>query len=191
MKFRSAPAPLGFGNFDGWFTKADGTVDTQAGSHPYELTIALSFSSGKRTYVLEYPSEYPSGGEARDLVVNLPPGIVGDPGAVPQCTRREFDGSEGANPGEHCPADSQIGFDTAELNGGIMHTFPLYNLVPPAGMPAQFAFNFEGISTFLDAGVRTGGDNGVSDTVDNVAQRALSFNTTTIWGDSGGTWDGG
>jgi hypothetical protein len=183
VTFSATPAPLGFGSFDGWFTNANGTTDTQAGSHPYELTVALSFNT-----LLEDDhehSENPAGGEARDVTVNLPPGIVGDPGAVPQCTRREFDGSEGENPGEHCPLDSMVGYDTPEIFGDIAVRFPVYNLVPPAGIPAQFAFDYEGIATFLDAGVRTGGDNGISEKVENVAQREVTFNTTTIWGDPG------
>jgi hypothetical protein len=183
VKYSSAPAPLGFENFESWFTNANGTADTQAGSHPYDFTVEMSFSSiAKRG--TEY-LEYPSGGEPRDIIVNLPPGIVGDPGAVPQCTRREFDGGNGESPGERCPEDSLIGFDTAEIQGRLAHTFPVYNLVPPAGIPAQFAFNFEGIQTFLDAGVRTGGDNGITEKVENVAQRALTYNIITVWGTPG------
>ena len=35
----SAPAGFGFAGLDAWFTNADGTSATQAGSHPYEVTI--------------------------------------------------------------------------------------------------------------------------------------------------------
>jgi hypothetical protein len=183
IKFSSVPASLGFENFESWFTNANGTADTQAGSHPYELSVAMGFTTiGERG--TEY-SEDAADGEPRDLVVNLPPGIVGDPSAIPQCTRREFDGDEGEAAGEHCPEDSLIGFDTAEVYGNRSVSFPVYNLVPPAGIPAQFAFNFNGIATFLDAGVRTGGDNGISTKVDNIAQRELSLNAITIWGDPG------
>jgi hypothetical protein len=183
VAFGVVPAPLGIGNFDSWFTNADGTVDTQAGSHPYELTVAMSFSTVRE--VGEGHTEFPSNGEARNVTVNLPPGVVGDPGAVPQCTRREFDGSEGEEPGEHCPENSLIGFDTAELYGTQDISFPVYNLVPPAGIPAQFAFNFQGTSTFLDAGVRTGGDNGITEKVDNIAQRDITLNSITVWGTPG------
>ena len=84
------PAPLGFANADAWVTNADGTVDTQAGSHPYELTVAFATNSTG----VGGGQEKPSGGEPRLLDVNIPPGIVGEPGAVPKCTRRQFDGFE-------------------------------------------------------------------------------------------------
>jgi hypothetical protein len=184
ITFSSQPAGLGFSRLDAWFTNADGTADTQAGSHPYELTVAFSFNStGLGAY-----AELPAVGETRDLTVNLPPGIVGNPTAVPQCTRRQFDGGEEGNlPGEDCPADSLVGTDSVEINGlgSITKTFAVYNMVPPAGIPAQFAFTWNGLSTFLDAGVRSGGDNGITEHVDNIAQRALLFNTITIWGDPG------
>lgn len=59
----------------------------------------------------------------------------------------------------------------------------MYNLVPPKNMPAQFAFTLFGINTFLDAGVRTGGDNGITEHVDNIVETPnISGNTTTLWG---------
>jgi hypothetical protein len=45
VTFSSTGAGLGFSNFDGWLSNADGTADTQAGSHPYSLTIAFSANS--------------------------------------------------------------------------------------------------------------------------------------------------
>ncbi|HEX5851721.1 MAG TPA: hypothetical protein VFY36_01390, partial [Solirubrobacteraceae bacterium] len=58
----------------------DGSTDTQAGSHPFQLTSTLglntTFGSG-----FEGPAALP-----KDLHVALPPGLVGNPGAVPQCT---------------------------------------------------------------------------------------------------------
>ena len=59
---------------------------------------------------------------------------------------------------------------------------PVYNLVPPPGVAAEFAFSLDGISTFLDARVRSGGDYGITEHVNNVARRQIVFNTITIWG---------
>jgi hypothetical protein len=63
--------------------------------------------------------------------------------------------------------------------------FPVYNMVPPPGVPAQFAFSLAGISTYLDAAVRSGRDYGISEHVNNITQREVTFNTITIWGEPG------
>ena len=36
----------GFADFDAWLSNADGTTDTQAGSHPYSLTVAFALTAG-------------------------------------------------------------------------------------------------------------------------------------------------
>ncbi len=169
--YGSGFAGLGIANFDGWLTNVDGTADTQAGSHPYSFTVA--FATNSRGYGLG--KELPTVGEPHALNVNLPPGLVGEPGAVPKCPRQQFDG-------ENCPPDTQIGTDYASPSGNGLVPFNIYNLVPPPGVAAQFAFSFNGTSVFLEAGVRSGGDNGITVHADPVAERKVVFNTATIWG---------
>lgn len=164
-------APLGFAGFDGWISNADGTTDTQAGSHPFSLTIALAPNSAGAGGGKEAPTV----GEAHALNVNLPPGLIGEPGAVPECTREAFDGSE-------CSSASEVGADVVSTSGPNLLNIPIYNLVPPPGVAAQFAFTFNGTSVFLDAGVRSGGDNGITEHVNPVGQRKVVFDSATIWG---------
>src|ERR1700728_394399 len=172
------PAPLGFANADAWATNADGTIDTQAGSHPYELTVAFAMNSTGLSNREEY-NEEPSGGQPRALDANLTPGVVGEPGAVPKCTRKQFDGKE-------CPLNTLIGenYPSPSGEGGILAGLQpqeVFNLVPPPGIAAEFAFSLEGIQVFLDARVRSGGDYGITEHA-NVPERKIVFNTTTIWG---------
>ncbi len=186
VRFSGEEAPFGFSGFGAWLTNADGSADTQAGSHPYEMTIA--FAVNERGQGLE--EEVPAGGETQQVVVNLPPGIVGDPTAVPRCPRRQFDSEASVNDphaGEPtCPASTQIGVDESIVQGFHV-SFKVYNLVPPPGIAAQFGFNFEGTDVFLNAGVRSGGptpldsDYGISVHA-LVPQKAVLFNATTIWG---------
>jgi hypothetical protein len=167
--FSSEEAGLGFANADVWVTNADGTTDTQAGSHPYEVTTVFA------TNVHDVPGyELPTGGEPHALNVNLPAGLVGEPGAVPECPRELFDAEEGF------PPDTEIGADSPLVPGSLGH-FPVYNLVPPPGVAAEFGFVFSGTRTFLDAKVRSGGDYGITEHV-NVPQYGVRFNTITIWG---------
>jgi hypothetical protein len=174
IRIGSTASGLGFSNFDTWFSNPDGTIDTQAGSHPYELTVAYAVNT-----VSEEGYNVPTGGEEHDIDVNLPPGLVGNPNAVPQCTREQFDGGESGSP--ECPASSQVGEDLVYVAGAGAR-LPVYNLVPPAGVAAQFAFVLSGQALFLDAGVRTGADNGITEHANNVPQLTINFNETTIWG---------
>ena len=178
--FSSTPAELGFSNVDGWFTNADGTSDVQAGSHPYALTVAFALNNTR-----EGEEETPAGGEARGLDFKLPPGLVGNPTAVPECSRELFDDGEIAIE-EHqgCPASSQIGLVRVLAKGlGKGGVFPVFNIVPPPGVAALFGFEITGGATvFLDARVRSGGDDGITEHVQNAPQRQALFSSVTIWG---------
>jgi hypothetical protein len=171
--FGAGPPSAGFANFDGWITNEDGTVDTQAGSHPYELTMVF----GTNLEEVEGTEEV-AGGEAQALDTNLPPGLVGEPSAVPECSREQFD--VGSESGGGCPADTMIGEDIATIQAGGGR-FDVYNLVPPPGVAAEFAFDFSGTHTFLDARVRSGGDYGITEHT-NIPQLKVLQNTITIWG---------
>src|ERR1700728_1922172 len=173
MHYGVGPAPLGFANADAWVTNADGTVDTQAGSHPYELTVAFATNSTG----VGGGQEKPSGGEPRFLDVNLPPGIVGEPGAVPKCKRSQPAGFA-------CPSNTQIGENYPSVSGAGLTPQPVYNMVPPPGVAAEFAFDFNGINVFVDARIRSGGNYGITEHA-NIPQRKIVFNTTTIWGNPG------
>jgi hypothetical protein len=175
------PATFGFQGLDGWAGNPDGTTDLQAGSHPYDLSFSFDLNTvherGERGPLL------PAGGEPRNIVVNLPPGLVGNPTAVPECTRLQFDEEE-------CPAPTQVGVDTADLFAQGQDTLlpphepiPVYNLVPPPGMPAQFAFNLVGVQTFIDASVRSGGDYGLTANARGLVQKHVMGNRITFWGE--------
>jgi hypothetical protein len=82
----------------------DGTIDTQAGSHPYDFTVHFDLKTDAEGH-----SE---GGEMRDVLVNLPPGFIGNPQAVPRCPRQKF---EGGSP--QCPVSTQVGILRATVVG--------------------------------------------------------------------------
>jgi len=173
-------APFGFAGWHVWFSNANGTLDTQAGSHPYEATFNFSLND-----ILDEENGWSAAGggvralgnplEVRNIKVKLPPGFVGDPNAVPLCTRQEFDG-------EKCPAASQVGILTTTILGGGLTRFRVYNVAPPAGVPNELAFTLGGVETRLDTGVRSGSDYGLTTQIDNVPQRSVIDSTLTLWG---------
>ncbi len=106
-----ATAGVGFGvkSFEVSFLNKDGTPDTQAGSHPYEMVTNIVFNSrflraepGADSLYLNEPN-----GTLKDLVVDLPPGLIGDPNATAKkCTLKQLDGQGNGN---ECPIESQLG----------------------------------------------------------------------------------
>ena len=179
---------FGFQSFDVSFTEAPppnsppetlGAPDTRPGSHPYQMNLA--FALNHRFNQLG-GQELSDGKEVRNLDINLPPGMVGDPSAVPQCTRQQLDAEFFG-----CPASAQIGLITAGLAVGGSNltefTFPLYNMAPPANTPAEFAFSFSGIHGIIDAAVRPGNRQyGVTLHVYNITQREIVLSHAAIWG---------
>ena len=177
VTFGSGAAGLGFANIDAWLTNADGTSDLEAGSHPYETTVAFALN----TVLNERKEEEPAGGDPHDIDVRLPPGLVGNPNAATQCSRKEFEAGELAEPGVGCPASSQVGVDTANAAAHML-TLPIYNMVPPPGVAAQFAFVIENVRTYLDARVRSGGNYGITVHTDDLVQDKVVANVATFWG---------
>jgi hypothetical protein len=167
------PARAGLSRWDTWLSNADGTIDTQAGSHPYELTTIFELATG----VDGKGNGFLVGGEARNLEVRLPPGFLGNTLAVPQCTRAQLaTGTRG-----NCPQASQVGRLESDLFSTRVIS-EVFNMVPPPGEPAEFGFVFESVLVYIDFQVRTGGDYGITAHVDNIAQRQAVGGILTIWG---------
>jgi hypothetical protein len=141
-----AQAAFGLKEFTVTATNSEGTADFQAGSHPdYTLSFAMNLDAE------EEPEE-----ELRDLIVNLPPGFVGNPTVVPRCTGEQF---EGAVP--NCPPDTQIGVAHIRLAFIGPIAGPVYNLTPPYGVPASLGFSVIGYNSFQEASLRSDGDFGL------------------------------
>jgi hypothetical protein len=171
----AAKPSFGLASWDGWFSKADGELDTQAGSHPYQATFSFDLSTifDEAIGQLAIP-----GVGAKTVEVELPPGFVGDPTAVPQCPREQFEA-------EKCSLESVIGTTTAYFTTLPGLGVQVFNLVPPPGVPAEFGFSLQGLNTYLDASVRSGSDYGISEHSSDIAQRAIDHVVTILWGDPG------
>jgi hypothetical protein len=163
---------FGFAGFDAWFSNANGTTDTQAGSHPYQAVFSFDLNQfGAKS----------AGGSLRNLSVELPPGLVGDTNAVAQCTRQQLLASLTGG----CPASTQVGVDSPALPeaGGAPFTpeVPVYNMVPPPGVPVEFGFTALGVNVLLDAQVRSGSDYGITEEVPDLGFAPVG-DTLTVWG---------
>ncbi|HEX6206486.1 MAG TPA: hypothetical protein VFZ29_11840 [Solirubrobacterales bacterium] len=174
LVFRPDPDTFGFTQIPVFPEFGDFT--RQAGSHP-DFTFTFSLPSDPDRVVDGVPSPGPA--EAiHSLDLDLPPGMIGDPGAVTQCDFRDF-----AVPGageSQCPLSSQVGTADISLPGHALAG--VYNLSHGPDLPARFGINYLGTIALIDAHVRPG-DYGVSAGSASISQ-ALTVGgvKVTLWG---------
>jgi predicted secreted protein len=171
------PTSFGVDQYELRPENASGGPDTQAGSHPFQLTSVIGLKQGPE------PGKPPAA--VKDLHFDLPPGLIGNPTILKQCPLSKF--AVVIEPAINlCPADTAIGVASVSfaLNGSIgTFSVPLYNLVPSAGEPARFGFEVQSVPTYLDTAIRTGGDYGVTVNVNNITELANTSSTrVTFWG---------
>jgi hypothetical protein len=172
-----------------------GALDTQAGSHPFQLTTTLTFNT--KAVPVVHPNAFLSSSEilpevqpvelTKDLRFNLPPGLVGNPTPLPKCRVSVF-----VHPSEasHCPDNTIVGIATPIVTNPYSSTYaplaitvPLYSIEPAVGEPARFGFTTSLGPVVLDTSVRTGSDYGVVVTVPDIIDDVAFIGTqVTFWG---------
>jgi hypothetical protein len=180
-----ASAPFGVENYEFVPENEGGTPDTQAGSHPFQLTSTIVFN--QKVEAGSAPPLLPAGPELlKDVHAKLPAGLVGNANAYPQCTTIQFDANrEGFN---ECPNDTAIGVAQVTVNepkslGYTTDPVPIFNLTPARGEPARFGFDDENVHVVLDTSVRTGADYGVTVSVNRITEVAdVVRSVLTFWG---------
>ncbi len=183
-------APFGVEDFTLSPEEEGGTVDTHAGSHPYQLTNTLTFNrAGDETL---NPPALP-----RNLSFKLPPGQVGNATALPQCSDQDFAHVVQGGETNLCPGNTAIGAAVVTAStfprraGEEEHfTVPVFNLTPATGEPARFGFEVLRNPVILDTAVRSGPgeDYGVTVSVNNITQLVNFISATTVfWGAPGET----
>jgi hypothetical protein len=114
------------------------TPFTQAGGHPWALTTTAEFTTEEIHHpgaliVPVVPTRDP-----KDVAVSLPPGLLGNPQAVPRCPLSQVTAGHVA-----CPSDTQIGVFVLRDSGGQGVMGPIVNVTPEAGQSAEFALELE------------------------------------------------
>jgi len=182
---QSEPSPFNFitgsAGLFGTRTSADGSTVTQAGSHPYQETIASLYLT---TNPNDVASLLASGGGLHELSVDLPRGDIVNPEATSHCAESELHSDQG------CPYASQVGTIalTLSLAGGFGQAAairPLYNMVSPPGHPAELAFEvISGTFIHVLGSVRSDGTFLLAaKTSDIPAIKTIGGVRTVLWGD--------
>ena len=171
------PTPFGIQSFELTPFNEDGSPATQAGAHPFQLTTTLVMNQTSMRHPVALP---------KDLRFNLPPGLIGNPNAVAQCSEANF--AALVDETNLCPPSSVVGVATVTafepLAGIINVTVPVFNLVPAQGEPARFGFEVIGkIPIVVDTSVRSGRDYGVVASVNEATETGgLLSSQLTLWG---------
>ncbi len=179
----SEPASFGIfpGSFQADFFRPDSlTPVRQSGAHPELATFAFDFNTVHRPGadpVHKSPVE-----NIRNLKVNLPPGFLGDPTAVPECSAAEF--SSGT-----CPDSTQVGVIDIVLTplssdihlGGSSAS--VFNLAHPRGSVSDLAFDFAAQPVHINASLDPTERYAVTTSVPSINESLPPFNQKlTVWG---------
>jgi hypothetical protein len=175
----ATPDPSGgLASGDMWLSDADGTTDTQAGSHPYTASFAFTPATAVNSkHELFRPgdgNEEQPGLELRELETRIPPGLVGDLSRMPRCSQHEL-------LNEKCDPNSMVGTFTLETLPAAEFQRPVFNMVPAPGSPAQIGFNFAGVNVPIRFGVRTGADYSISARF-QAPTKSILQSVLTLWG---------
>jgi hypothetical protein len=198
-----APTP-GLTGFSFTLTGANGASDQQAGDHPNATTSSFQFANTVDPEA-ESQEKYPVVQAVKDVVVDLPPGLVGNTQTATKCTLDELEPPRGGLP--HCPPSSAVGTISLDSSGGVdfgdsslaldLPVPVLYNMVPEHGYPAEFGFNASDHAILLYATAVPSSRGYVLQVSSPGIIEAFSFNdiSLTFWGVPGeashDSWRGG
>ena len=135
-----AQVPFGISDFKMQPFAEDGSLSQQAGGHPFAMLTSLDLNTDLNTYSAP---EY-----VRDIVVDLPLGLLGNPLSAPRCSLHDLEAIQSTT---LCPKASRIGTVILRTDAALKFPFvssdnptygvsSLYNLEPEPGYPAEFGF---------------------------------------------------
>jgi hypothetical protein len=186
----AAPTPFGAEDYEALLEEPGGSPARRAGSHPFQYTTTFDLKADKAFNSNVGGQVAVPAALAKDVVAELPPGLLGNPTAYPRCPMSQFLTFVGFG-SNLCPADTQIGVASVTysefLFGGSLslpnRVMPIYNLEPSFGEPARFGFVPASVPTILSTSLRSNGDYGVDVSARNIPQ-IIGFlaNALTFWG---------
>jgi len=197
VRLAEAPPTFGAEAFEVDPEEEGGTVADLAGAHPFQLTTVLTVNQGPDRAALASkakPQVEPVA-LAKDVHVKLPPGLLGNPTALPACGMTQFltfteDNGFG---GDECASNAAVGVasvtvdEPLTIKGALTLPVPVFNLEPARGEPARLGFYIPiaKVPVLLDTALERRPDGSYAVTVSAIdaPEAAGLLNTTvTIWG---------
>jgi hypothetical protein len=131
---RPSLSPL---NFMSVLLNAQGMPVTIAGQSPGGIFTAFEFPSARSVApVSTAPAQKPIE-NVKQIVIDLPPGLVGDAQATPRCSLTDATTVRAGH--SLCPLDSRVGALALDEPGGVETELSIFNVTPEFGNAAQFA----------------------------------------------------
>jgi hypothetical protein len=171
----SAWAAFGIEKFEYAATNEVGSPDTQAGSHPYEMTTTFELNHH------EAEGRLVPDGDPRNVEVDLPPGEIANPNATTtKCAESELERNL-------CPNSSAVGTVAVRFNlvGPLEAREPVFNVVPPPGTPGELGFNLAGLGIVVHIAGNLDASDGyrLSAKIADISQTTMLYGATlTLWG---------
>ena len=137
----AGPQPFGVlaSSFTATAIDSAGSVDSRAAAHPDGLTTAFAFPSATSINELARKGVHPVEDGVRQIVTDLPAGVVGDALVTPTCSATSVS-SFGFDRGA-CPPASRVGNLTLFTPEADANTeLAIFNVTPDHGYPAEFGF---------------------------------------------------
>ena len=161
-RIEEADPPFGIDAFDVNLADSGGGPFTRAGAHPDSFITSIDFN----THTDPSPAIGPrSPVEAtRDVLLELPAGLIGNPSVLERCAVGEL--VEGSDAGRSfCPPTSQVGLIYVRAAAGgtslatpLLGPYPLFEMEPPPGVAARFGLTVYGTVLMLDGRLQQGGE---------------------------------
>ncbi len=183
-----SPDPAGFGIVPGSFApdffEANGITTTRAaGAHPALFSVPFDFNSiafpTEKAILQKIPDE-----TIRNLHVDTPPGFIGNPTAVGECSQADFTVGE-------CPPSSQVGridlhlytIGSSESQVFAPWTVGVFNLTHPQGVITDLAFQIGGNPVHVKVSLDAANDYAITSVVPDVNELLPPFDQRlTLWG---------
>jgi hypothetical protein len=179
----SALGAFGLHGFDVTFTEAGGSPDTEAGSHPFEMTTRFEANTTEAEGKV-VPDE-----QIKDVAIAQIPGFVGAPTVVPRCSTVDFLTVTNADTSvPECADASAVGKVETILappeEAENSFDSPVYLLEPSPGTAARLGFWVKGIPVIADVGVSESPPYNVIGASRNISQLVNFYGAELIlWGD--------
>jgi hypothetical protein len=178
LTINSSPAPFGLepSSLLAEFVNNEGGPETQAGAHPYNLSVSFRFST--RPQHRETGWKLIPTADVKDVAVEFPPGVVADQLALAQCTTAVLEENK-------CSGASQLGTIHPTIANIGLGTYAIFNLKPDNGHTNEIGFNIAGVlSQHMPSSVRTGSDYGITTVAPDIANSAGAFISAElqVWG---------
>jgi hypothetical protein len=155
----ASAAEFSIGDFSVRMLDAEGNPENRAGARPDRIQIGFTFETEG------------SGTSVKDLAIEMPPGFVGNPSAVPTCPRQAHE------EGEECSSESQVGNVRFGSSG---EPLPIYLLEPKAGQMIAFTSKV-GLQIPFQMKLRPD-DFGITMEADDLAEGTPSEEQVELWG---------